>query len=125
MRRAERVRRPLLRSDVQTAWITSAALLLAVFVPGVFLYAYAAEESLEQFDRWFEYAISVVARDVEEGGAAAIHSEDSRGLLPNADAAVRVRGVDGEILAERGRWPAADEQIRARRRHTLFLHVGK
>jgi signal transduction histidine kinase len=119
MRRAERVRRPLLRSDVQTAWITSAALLLAVFVPGVFLYAYAAEESLEQFDRWFEYAISVVARDVEEGGAAAIHSEDSRGLLPNADAAVRVRGVDGEILAERGRWPAADEQIRAR------LHDGK
>lgn len=116
MRRADPLRRALARSDVQTAWITSAALLLAVFVPGILLYAYAAEESLEQFDQWFGYTISVVARDVEEGGPARIDAEDSRGLLPNADVAVRVRGIDGEILAERGRWPAAAEQVRARLR---------
>ena len=60
MRLREMLRRSFARSDMETAWITSAALLLAVFVPGMFLYAYAAEESLEQFDRWFEYTLSVV-----------------------------------------------------------------
>jgi signal transduction histidine kinase len=119
MRLREKLRRSFARSDMETAWITSAALLLAVFVPGMFLYAYAAEESLEQFDRWFEYTLSVVVREVEDDGVAAIRVESLSGLLPSADAAIRVRGTDGAIVAERGGWPAEDEQIRAR------LHDGK
>jgi signal transduction histidine kinase len=118
MPRVERLRRLLARSDVQTAWLTSSVLLLAVFVPGMLLYAYAAEESLEQFDRWFEFALQVVVGEVDERGPAAIATDDVSGRLPNADAAVRVRAPNGEILLARGNWPAPEHEIRAR------LHDG-
>src|SRR5262245_17035922 len=100
--RLRELRRSLARSDVQTACITSAALLLAVFIPGMFLYAHAATESLEEIDRWFEFVLQVVVREVDEHGAATIAVEDVRGFLPNLDAAVRVRAANGELLAERG-----------------------
>ena len=116
MRARDLLWRSLARSDVQTSWITSMALLFAVFVPGLLLYAYAAEESLEQFDRWFEYSLQVVVREIDEGGTAVIASDDGRGRLPNPDAAVRVRAPDGEIVYARGEWPPLDHQIRARLR---------
>ncbi|HKA15269.1 MAG TPA: ATP-binding protein [Myxococcota bacterium] len=116
MRFRELLRRSFARSDVQTAWITSMALLFAVFVPGLLLYAYAAEESLEQFDRWFEYSLQVVVREIDEGGTAVIASDDGRGRLPNPDAAVRVRAPSGEIVYARGEWPSLDHQIQARLR---------
>ena len=112
----ELLRRTLARSDVQTAWITSATLLLAVFVPGLLLYAYAAEESLEQFDRWFEFSLQVVVREVNERGPAAVAFEDGGGRLPNGEAVVRVRAPSGEVLYARGEWPAAENEIRARLR---------
>src|SRR5215470_3156492 len=105
MRLRELLRRSFARSDVQTAWITSLALLLAVFVPGLLLYAYAAEESLEQFDLWFDYSLQVVAREIDERGPDVIAAEDERGRLPNPDAVVRVRAPTGEILYTRGTWP--------------------
>ncbi|TMA35607.1 MAG: hypothetical protein E6J87_03245 [Deltaproteobacteria bacterium] len=117
MRSSERVRRSLARSDVQTAWITSAALLIAVFVPGLFLYAYAAEESVEEIDRWFQFVLQVVVREVDQHGPAAIHVEEVRGLLPNVDAAVRVRARDGELLDARGVWPDPENEIQALRRN--------
>jgi signal transduction histidine kinase len=113
MRLRELLRRSLARSDVQTASITAAALLLAVFVPGMYLYAYAAAESLEEIDRWFEFVLQVVVREVDEHGAAAIESGDVRGRLPNVDAAIRVHDPSGQIVAERGSWPDPQNEIQA------------
>ena len=113
MRRPDLSRRSLARADVQTAWITSAALLLAVFIPGMFLYAYAATESLEEIDRWFDFVLQVVVREVEERGPAAISLEDVRGRLPNVNAAVRVRAPNGDLLYERGVWPDPKNEVQA------------
>jgi signal transduction histidine kinase len=113
MRLPELSRRSFARADVQTVWITSAALLLAVFIPGMFLYAYAATETLEEIDGWFEFVLQGVVREVEERGPAAISLEDARGRLPNFDAAVRVRAPDGELLYERGVWPDPENEVRA------------
>lgn len=113
MRPREFVRRSLARADVRTAWIISAALLFAVIVPGVLLYAYATEEWLEEVDRSFEFALQVIVREVDERGADQLALEDARGRLPNPGAAVRVRAPSGEILYERGLWPDREHAIRA------------
>ena len=73
MRLRERLRRSLARSDVQTAWIVSGVLLIATCAPGLFLYAYAAMESLEEADRWFEFVLQVAVR---EDGRLAGMAED-------------------------------------------------
>jgi signal transduction histidine kinase len=117
MRPRELLRRSFARSDVLTAWITSGALLLAVFIPGMVLYAYAAAESLEEIDRWFEFVLQVVVRDVDEHGPAAISADDVRGRLPNVDAAVRVRAANGDLLYQRGVWPDRENEIQALRRN--------
>ncbi len=113
MRLRERLRRSLARSDVQTAWIVSGVLLVAVCVPGMSLYAYAAMEALEEADRWFEFVLEVAVREVEERGAAASAFDDIQGRLPNHDAALRLRAPDGEIVYERGVWPGPAHEIRA------------
>lgn len=110
----ERLRRTLARSDVQTAWIISGVLLLAVFVPGASLYAYSALESIEEADRWFEFVLQVAVRDVEEHGAAALAFEDTRGRIPGASTALRLRAASGELLAEHGSWPDPERTVPAR-----------
>jgi signal transduction histidine kinase len=117
MRLRELLRRTLARSDAQTASITAAALLIAVFLPGMYLYAYAAAESFEEIDRWFEYVLQVVAREVEEHGAAAIATGEVWGRLPNVDAAIRVESPSGELIGARGVWPDAENEIQALRRN--------
>jgi signal transduction histidine kinase len=116
MRPRELLRRSFARSDVLTAWITSGALLLAVFIPGLVLYSYAAVESLEEIDRWFEFVLQVVVREVDEHGPAAISADDVRGRLPNVDAAVRVHAGNGDLLDQRGVWPDPENEIQALRR---------
>ncbi len=113
---ADRVRRTLARSDVQTAWILSTVLLVAVLIPGALLYAYVALESLEEADRWFAFVLQVAVRDVEEHGAAALVSEASRGRIPSAATALRLRAPDGALLAERGTWPDPAHSISAHSR---------
>ncbi len=113
MRPRELFRRSFARSDVRTVWITTAALLVAVFVPGMFLYAYSATESLEEIDSWFEFALQVVVREVNERGPEAIASGEVVGRLPHPNAAVRVHGATGELLSERGVWPDPENEIRA------------
>src|SRR2546426_2898235 len=116
MRPRELLRRSFARSDVQTASITAAALLIAVFLPGMYLYAYASAESFEEIDRWFEFVLQVVVREVEEHGAASIGAGEVWGRLPNVDAAIRVYGANGEIVGERGLWPDPRNEIQALRR---------
>src|SRR5262245_40801372 len=113
MRRLERLFRWIARADVQTAWITGAALSFAALVPGLCVYAFSASESLEEIDRWYEFVLQVVVREVEQHGPQAIASADVRGRLPDTRAAVRIRAPGGEILFERGTWPSRDHEIRA------------
>jgi signal transduction histidine kinase len=114
MRLLERVRRSFARADVRTGSIISAALLFAAIVPGLLLYAYATEESLEEVDRWFEFALDVLVREVDDRGADHLVLEDVRGRLANPGAAVRIRAPSGDLLYERGRWPDREREIRAR-----------
>jgi signal transduction histidine kinase len=115
MRLPERLRRSLARSDVQTAWIVSGVLLIATCAPGLFLYAYAAMESLEEADRWFDFVLQVAVREVDDHGAAASAGEfdDIEGRVPNVDAALRLRSPNGEIVYERGVWPDPLREIQA------------
>src|SRR5688572_23318388 len=113
MQRRDRLVRWIARSDVQTAWITGAALLFAVLIPGLFVYAFSASESLEEIDHWFEFVLQVVTRDLEERGDAPIDLDDVRGRLPDFYAAVQVRSASGELLYERGAWPDAEHEIPA------------
>ena len=115
MRSRRRLRGLLARSDVQTAWIVSVVLLVAVCAPGMFLYAYAAMEALEEADRWFEFVLQVAVREVDEHGAeaSAIVFDGVQGRLPNVDAALRLRAPDGEIAYERGVWPDPQREIQA------------
>jgi signal transduction histidine kinase len=116
MRPRELWQRSLARADLQTAWITSAALLLAVFIPGMALYAYAAEESLEQFDSWFEFTLQVVVHEAAEAEKGAGPWSDIEHSLPSPDAAIRVSVPGGEVLYAVGSWPESAREIRARLR---------
>jgi two-component system, OmpR family, heavy metal sensor histidine kinase CusS len=116
MRPREPLRHWLARSDVQTASIISAALALCVIVPGMWLYAHLATESLREVDRWFEFVLDVAVREVDEHGADALAEEDPRGRLPTQGASVRVRAPTGEVLFERGDWPEPEHEIFARSR---------
>jgi signal transduction histidine kinase len=116
MRRRERLRQWLARSDVQTASITSAALALCVFVPGMVLSAHLSVESLRQVDRWFEFVIQDAVREVDEHSVEALAGDEVRRRLPDLEASVRLRARTGEVLFERGDWPEPERQIRARSR---------
>jgi signal transduction histidine kinase len=115
MRPFELLRRGLARSDVKTASITSAGLALCMFLPGMFLYAHLASESLREVDRWFGFVIQVAVREVDEHGVDALAGENVQGRLPNNDAAVRLRSPTGQLLFERGVWPEPEREIRAAR----------
>src|SRR5436190_12542991 len=112
MRLRDLLRRSLARSDVQTAWIISAALALSVLVPGAFFYVHLAAESLREVDRWFDFAVQVAVREIDEHGVDALAGENVRGRLPNPNAAVRLRAPGGELLYERGKWPDPAHQVR-------------
>jgi two-component system, OmpR family, heavy metal sensor histidine kinase CusS len=114
MQLPERARHFAARADVRTAWIISVALLLCVIVPGVLLYSYATEEWLEEIDRWFDFALHVAVREVEEHGPAALASDDISGRLPSAVVSVRVLAPDGALIYERGPWPDPDREVAAR-----------
>src|SRR5687767_4457000 len=114
MRLLDRLRNGASRADVRTAWIIGVSLLIAVLVPGILLYAYATDEALEEVDRWFAFALQVAAREVEERGPQALALGEVTGRLPDPAAAVRVLAPNGEILAERGRWPDPGREVRAR-----------
>src|SRR6188474_1682131 len=87
MRLPDPLRRWGARSDVKTASITSAALALCVFVPGMWLYGHLAAEAMREVDRWFEFVL---------------------------DAAVRVRAPSGDLLVARGDWPDPERVILSR-----------
>jgi len=119
MRPRELLRRSLARADVRTAWIIGAALLVAVSVPAVLLYAYAATESLEEADRWFDFVLQVAVREVDEHGVGASEFDDIQGRLPNPDAYLRLRAPNGDVLYERGIRPDPEQETRA------LVHRGR
>src|SRR6188474_3358217 len=112
MRLPDPLRRWGARSDVKTASITSAALALCVFVPGMWLYGHLAAEAMREVDRWFEFVLDVAVREVDENGPDALVREDLRARL--REAAVRVRAPSGDLLVARGDWPDPERVILSR-----------
>src|SRR5262247_378273 len=98
--RLRELRRWLARADVQTAAFTSAALALCVLLPGMGLYAHLASEEMRELDRWYEFALDVAVREVDEHGVEALAGENLRGRLANVGPAVRLRAPTGEVIFE-------------------------
>jgi signal transduction histidine kinase len=114
--RLRELRRWLVRADVQTAAITSAALTLCMVLPGMGLYAHLASEEMRELDRWYEFALDVAVREVEDHGVDALAGKDLelRGRLPILGVVVRLRSPTGEVIFERGEWPDPEREIPAR-----------
>jgi signal transduction histidine kinase len=114
MRLLEQARRWLARFDVQTASITSAALALCLFLPGIVLYAHLASEEMREVDRWFEFTVDVVVREFEVHGVEALGRDDLRERLRSIGAVVRLRAPTGEVILEPDHWPDPDREVPAR-----------
>jgi two-component system heavy metal sensor histidine kinase CusS len=108
---AERWWRRLGRADIRTASIIGTVVALAFSISGVALYAFMAVESLEESDRWFVFALDVIAHGLRGPDAVAFDAEHAG--LSDLAAAVRIREADGAIVVEQGSWPPPDSQIPA------------
>jgi signal transduction histidine kinase len=107
------LRRALRRADLRASLWIGSALLLFFAAAGFWYAAYTAMESLEEADRWFDFVLQGVVRDIDERGIESVATEDVRGLLPSANAGLRVRDASGAVLFERGDWPAPERAIPA------------
>jgi signal transduction histidine kinase len=113
MRRAET--RLLRRADVRAVAAVGVVLVVVLLLQGLALYAYAAQESLEQADDWVEQVREMVGTvEVRELSDASL-ADAVYAALPGGKRAVRVRRPDGELSASLGAWPALDRILPARR----------
>jgi len=112
MRRLEL--RLLRRADARAVLASGLVLVIVLVLQGLALYAYAAEESLEQADDWVqrirEMIETVEARELSDQSLA----DAVFAALPGGKRAVRVRTADGALTFSSGPWPPAERSLRAR-----------
>jgi signal transduction histidine kinase len=106
--------RLLRRADTRAVAAVGLVLVVGLALQGLALYAYAAEESLEQADDWVlrirEMIETLEARELsDESLADAVYA-----ALPGGKRAVRVRRPDGSLAFDSGPWPPAEHSLRAR-----------
>jgi two-component system heavy metal sensor histidine kinase CusS len=105
----------LRRADARAVVASGLGLVLVLALQGLALYAYAAEESLEQADGWVEQVREMVgtveARELSDASLAdAVYA-----ALPGGRRAVRVRHADGGVGVRIGAWPPAGSRLPALR----------
>lgn len=110
MRLAERLR----RADTRAVLAIGGVLVITLAVQGLGLYAYSAEESLEQADDWLaqsrEAIASLAGEDLPDDSLA----ETAYAALPGGKRAVRVVTEQGAVVSSFGAWPEHAPRIPAR-----------
>src|SRR5512134_2706239 len=107
--------RVLRRADARAVVASGLVLVVVLALQGLALYAYAAQESLEQADGWVEQVREMVgtveARELSDASLAdAVYA-----ALPGGKRAVRIRRADGGVGASIGAWPPAGRRLLAQR----------
>jgi signal transduction histidine kinase len=107
--------RLLRRADARAVVASGLVLVVVLALQGFALYAYAAQESLEQADGWVEQVREMVgtveARELSDASLA----EAVYAALPGGNRAVRIRRADGGLGARIGAWPPAERSLLAQR----------
>lgn len=105
----------LRRTDTRAALATGGVLVIVLFLQGLALAVYVAEESLERADGWAEelreLAGTVEVRELPDAELA----EALYAALAGRSRAVRVLGPEGAVVAGLGPWPAAEVVLPAHR----------
>jgi signal transduction histidine kinase len=114
MRRAERLRRFLGRTDTRAVGAIAGALMLLLTLQASWLYLYAAEEALEQADHFLTQARELVVSLGSEGVAGDALLDAAHAALPGGKRAVRLYDANGALRAARGRWPDSGRTLLAR-----------
>jgi signal transduction histidine kinase len=115
MRRAERARRLLRRTDVRAAAAITWVLVLVLALQASSLYFFAAEEALEQADHFLsqtrELVLSLTPDEIGEPDLL----EAAYAALPGGRRAVRLFDADGRVRAQLGDWPPPELTVPGRR----------
>ena len=115
MPRAEPRWRFLRRTDTRAALGIGSALVLVLALQASWLYAFAAEEALEQADHFLmqthELALSLGAEGISEEPLL----DAAYASLPGGKRAVRLSDENGKLRAVRGEWPAPERTVPGRR----------
>jgi signal transduction histidine kinase len=115
MPRAERVARLLRRTDARAAAAITGALVLVLALQASSLYFFAAEEALEQADRFLtqtrELVLSLTPDEIDERPLL----DAAYAALPGGKRAVRLFDASGALRAELGEWPPPERTVPARR----------
>ena len=116
--------RLLRRADARAVVASGLVLVVVLALQGLALYAYAAQESLEQADGWVEGVREMVgtveARELSDASLAdAVYA-----ALPGGRRAVRIRRSDGGLGPSIGSWPPAGSTLPALRREDPDRGLG-
>lgn len=114
MPRAEREGRFLRRTDTRAAFAIGTALVLVLALQASWLYAFAAEEALEQADHFLLQTRELVLSLGAEGSAEDPLLDAAHAALPGGKRAVRLMDASGAPRGARGDWPAPDRSLPAR-----------
>ncbi len=110
MRLAERLR----RADTRAVLAIGGVLVITLAVQGLGLYAFGAEESLEQADDWLDQSREAIESLVGEGLRDDALAETAYAALPGGKRAVRVVTQQGAVVSSFGAWPERAPRIPAR-----------
>jgi signal transduction histidine kinase len=114
MRPAERIARWWRRTDTRAVLGIGTALVLVLTLQAFWLYAYAAQEGLEQADHWIDQVREIVLSLGPQGISDESLLEAAHAAMPGGKRAVRLWGGDGSLRAAIGEWPEERLRIPAR-----------
>jgi two-component system heavy metal sensor histidine kinase CusS len=105
----------LRRADARAVVASGLVLVVVLALQGLALFAYAAQESLEQADGWVEQVREMVATVEARELSDASLADAVYAALPGGKRAVRIRRPDGGLGASLGAWPPAERSLLAQR----------
>ena len=114
MPRAERPHRFLRRTDTRAAFAIGSALVFVLALQASWLYAFAAEEALEQADHFLMQTRELVASLGVEGISEQPLLDAAYAALPGGKRAVRLSDAGGAPRAALGDWPAPEHTVPTR-----------
>ena len=114
MPRVERPQSLWRRTDTRAVAAITGALVFVLTLQAFWLYAFAADESLEQADHWLDQARRIVLWLGPDGVSDESLLEVAHAALPGGKRAVRLWDADGRLRASIGKWPRAKRLIPVR-----------
>jgi signal transduction histidine kinase len=114
MPRAERTARPWHRTDTRAVVAIGGALVLVLTLQAFWLYAFSAEESLEQADHWMAQTRELVRSLEPQEFSDESLLEAAHAALPGGKRTARLWAADGTLRLAQGEWPVPPRAVPAR-----------